>query len=233
MWRKRLQLLDRVWGLKRNTAHWKADPRVDEGDEKVRDDVADQQQQAREQHHAHDHRIVPIQDRVQAEEAEPVDIEDRLDEKGATDQQRDVLAEGGGDGDQRVAQGMAGDGPAEGHALGNRRADVVRRQVVHQVVLQQQRDQREAADQVADQRQQRVPQQIERDLPQGPRSCKLVADEAAHGKPLQAHGEEQDQQRTQGVAGDRVADEDQHEVMLSTKVRCRIALRTPSGIHTA
>ena len=100
---------------------------------------------------------------------------------------------------------MAGHGLAKGHALGDGGADVVCRQVVHQVIFQQQRYQSEAAHQVAGQRQDRVADQVRR-LAEKILLRKLHRNEAAHGEPLQPHREVQQQQRTQCVAGYRIAD---------------------------
>ena len=70
----------RVCGLKRNIRLVEPDSRVDEGDQNVRDDVADQQQQAREENDAHDYGVIPVEDRCQPEQTETVNIEDGLQE---------------------------------------------------------------------------------------------------------------------------------------------------------
>ena len=78
--------------------------------------------------------------------------ETRINVGNLVQQQRDVLTEGGGDRNQRIAHGVAGDRAPEGDALGHGGAHVIGGQVIHQVILQQQCHQRKAADQVTGQR---------------------------------------------------------------------------------
>ena len=103
---------------------------------------------------------------------------------------------------------MANHRLAESQPLGDGGAHVVRRQVVHQVVLQQQGHQREAAHQIADERQRRMVQEVQRLLP-GALVRKVQADEAAHGEPFQPHGKVEQQQGAKRIAGDGVADKNQ------------------------
>ena len=77
---KALQLLAGL-GIQAEHRLLEPDPRVDQGDQDVRQDVADQQQQAGEQHHAHYHRVIAVENGGQAQQAETVDIEDGLDEE--------------------------------------------------------------------------------------------------------------------------------------------------------
>ena len=77
--------------------------RVDEGDEHVGEDVAEEEEEGGDHHDAHAHEVVAVGDGGDAEQSEAVDVEDGLDEERAGQEQRDVLPEGGGDGDDGVA----------------------------------------------------------------------------------------------------------------------------------
>ena len=74
------ELLARLWG---EVQHGLLEPypRIDQRDQNVREDVANQQQQAGQQHHAHDHRVVAIEDRGQTQQAKAVDIENGFNEE--------------------------------------------------------------------------------------------------------------------------------------------------------
>jgi hypothetical protein len=85
--------------------------------------------------------------------------------------QGDEAPEGGGDGDEGVAQGVVAHGLVERPAFGDRGADVVGGQVVHELVLHHHGEEGERADGVTEERQGGVAEDVP-DFPEGDMSAK-------------------------------------------------------------
>jgi hypothetical protein len=95
--------------------------RIDDRDADVGENVADEEQQRRDDEDPEHDRIVARDERFVAEQPESVDVVDALDQERARQNDRDVVAERRGDRNQAVRRVAY---TAEREALGDRRANV-------------------------------------------------------------------------------------------------------------
>ena len=158
-----------------------SDAGIDEGHTEVGQDVAEEHEGRGDRQDPQHHPLVLLEDGIELEEAKPVDVENLLDQEAPADQERDVLPDGSGDRDDGIAEGVPEHGTAIGDPLGGGRSHVIRREVVHQVVLHHQRHEGKAPDEVAGQRHGGMVQEIQ-DLPARGKVRKVLGDEARAGK---------------------------------------------------
>ena len=118
------------------------------------------------------------------------------------------MPEGGGDRYEGIAQGVAKDGGAEGHALGDGGAHIVGGEVVHEVVFHEHGGEGEASHEVGDKGQGGVAKQVPR-LGEKPELGKVVPHKTAQGKPAEFYREEQQEQAAKSVTGHRVPEKNQ------------------------
>src|SRR3546814_8528969 len=84
------------------------DARIDNGIHDVADDVHQQAQQGEEVERAEHHRVVAVERRLEAEQPQPVQREDHLDEQRATEQHaHQGSGETGDDQQNRIANNVA------------------------------------------------------------------------------------------------------------------------------
>jgi len=102
-------------------AHARIDPGVDDVDRQVHTD----EREAQEQHGALHERVVARQDRLHDQAPNARQCEHLLDDHGAADGEAEDDAGDGDDGDQRVAESVAGDGAPLRHTLGARGANKI------------------------------------------------------------------------------------------------------------
>src|SRR4051795_198475 len=113
--------------------------RVDEGVEDVHDQVHDDDEEGADQDGALDHRQVRVLDRVVREPPDAGDVEHRLGEDRAAEQDADVDPGGGDERGDGAAHSVAQHDPPLAQPLRARGADVVLREHLHQVAAQEPR----------------------------------------------------------------------------------------------
>ena len=123
------------------------------------DDQADQREDVEV---GEDHRIVAVEHRAEAEQAEPIEREDVLDQQRAGEEGRDEGAGKAGDDDQHgIAEDVAVEHLPLGQALGARGHDILLADLVEERVLGEQRRGGEGRQHHGGQRQRQVPEIVE------------------------------------------------------------------------
>ncbi len=182
----------------------------------VGDQVHHQPEQREDVERREHHRIVAVEHRLEAEQPQPVEREDRLDQQRAGEEGADEGARKSGDDDQHgVAEDVAVEHLPVGQPLGPRRHHVLLADLVEERVLGQQRRGREGGKRHRRQRQHQVPEVVEERLrvghPLPERHVDVaVGPQAAQREdvPERAAGEQDDQQDREQEPGDGVADDD-------------------------
>src|SRR2546427_1588602 len=114
------------WASTSDLPGLEVDPRIDPGIGEVRDEVHDQPDKGEDVERREHHRIVAVEHALEAEQAEPVEREDRLDQQRAGKERMDEGAGKPGDDDQHgVAENVAVERLTVVAALGARREHVL------------------------------------------------------------------------------------------------------------
>src|SRR5690606_20294796 len=189
---------------------FEVDARIDQGVGEVTDQLDQQSQQGEQKQGAEHHRVIAVERRLEAEQAQPVQGEDHLDEQGTGEEHADERGREAGDDDQHgVAEHMAIEHAVGTQALGLGGDHVLLADLVEEAVLGQQREGGEVADHQGRHRQRQVPEVVA-DLAQQRQLVEVAGGEAAQREPVEvaAAGEQHDQQDGEQERRNGVADDD-------------------------
>src|SRR5690606_16108368 len=175
------------------------------------DQLHDQSEQGKDVQGAEHQRIVPVDRRFKAQQPQPVQREDHLDQQGTGEEDADQRSgKTGNDQQHGIAEYVAVEHAVFRQALGPRGDHVLLADLVEEAVLGQHGQGGKAADDHRRDRQHQMPEVIG-DLAPGAQLLPVVGGQPAQREPVEitATGEQYDQQDRQQAAGNGVADDDQ------------------------
>ena len=90
-------------------------PRIDEGNDDIREDVSHDHKKRGDGQCPHDEHLIGTGNGTKLQQAEPLNIENCFDQKAAGNDKGDQLAQAGGDWDEGIPKGMTKNGAIKAH----------------------------------------------------------------------------------------------------------------------